>query len=279
MGEALGGQFGSQALKQLQDYSNLNGGIFGGGTGVSPLGAVEPFNQQQQNALQSFGSGLSGLQNELPGYQNLYNQNVLDPELANIDRLHQQGQNQLRSNQLLGTGGQNAFSNSAFGTQLAGLQDTASRLRMDARAGAFQGGQNLRRQTLQDMLNSGGAIQNQNQSLLNYLQPQLQQATPQAQSQNFAAGLSQFPQTQISSGQASNPNPGTPNFWSKLGGGAQAALGVGQTLGGSGGFGGFGNGFGGFGGGSNMFAGVNAPPPPAPGTYRPYGNRYLNNPF
>ena len=38
LGEAMGGQFGSQALQELQNYSNQTGGIFPGTTGVSPLG-------------------------------------------------------------------------------------------------------------------------------------------------------------------------------------------------------------------------------------------------
>ena len=115
---------------------------------------------------------------------------MLEPELANIGHQHAQLQNQLKSNQLQ-NGGVNAFSNSAFGTQLSGLEDIASRARLNARANAFQGGQNLRRMTLHDMLNAGNQVQGQNQNMLNYLQPQLQQTTPQG----FAQGLAAFPQS------------------------------------------------------------------------------------
>ena len=57
MGQAPTGPFASQGLQELQGYSNQNGGIFGGGTGVNPLGMVEPFNGIQQNALSRFGMG------------------------------------------------------------------------------------------------------------------------------------------------------------------------------------------------------------------------------
>lgn len=242
LGQAQGGPFGSQALQELQNYSNSTGGVFGNGTGVSPLGAVEPFNPYQQQAIQAFGGGLSGLQNELPGYQNLYNKNVLEPELANLEDQRQQALNAMRSNQLLRTGGLNAFSNSAFGTQLAGLEDIASKARLNARAGAFAGAQNLRRMTLQDMLNAGGAIQEQNQSLLNVLQPYLQQTTPGAMNQNFAQGLSAFPGSTISdsssSGTVTNPTAGKPNLWARIGAAGQALGGFGQVAQGFGGFGG-----------------------------------------
>lgn len=227
-GQAPTGPFASQALQELQQYSNQNGGIFGGNSGVNPLGQVEPFNQYQQNALGSFGGGLSGFQNELPGYQNLYNENVLNPQLAEIDYQNGIANSNLRSNEAGRSVG--AFGNTAFGSQLAGQQDNANRLKLGARAQAFQGAQELRNRTLQEMLGAGGVIQQQNQQSLNALQPQLQQATPGAQLGALQKGLGAFPNSTVGQhyGQAI---PGTPNFASQLGGFGDLALSTGAKFG------------------------------------------------
>lgn len=58
MGQAPTGPFSSQELQNLQRYSNAVGGIFGGGTGVNPIGQVEPFSMPQMHALNSLGAGL-----------------------------------------------------------------------------------------------------------------------------------------------------------------------------------------------------------------------------
>ena len=72
MGQAPTGPWGSQAEQELQNYSNQNGGIFAGGTGVHPLGAVEPFNPYQQNALSQFGQGYGNFQQNQDQYMNPY---------------------------------------------------------------------------------------------------------------------------------------------------------------------------------------------------------------
>ncbi len=229
MGQAETGPFASQGLQQLQQYSNHNGGIFGNGTGVNPIGTVEPFNQYQQNALTQAGGGIQGLKEQLPGYQDLWNENVLNPQLQEMDY-----QNALKQHQLLsskaGNGNLGAFSSSALGTQLAQQQQDANRLKLNARAEGFQGAQQLRNQTLQEMLGAGNMIQGQNQQSLNALQPQLQQATPGAQLSRFQQGLNAFPNSSTSMGYGA-ANPGTPNLASQIGNIGTALYGAGQQLG------------------------------------------------
>ncbi len=228
--QARSGPFESQALQELQDYSNRNSGIFGGSWGVRPLGQVEPLNQMQQNALGSFGRGLSGLQNELPGYQSLYNENVLNPQLQEIQRQQDIAQNNLLGAKA-GSGNLGALGSSALGTQLAQQQEAANRAMMEARSQGYQQSLGLRQQTLQDMLRAGGQVQGQNQTQLNALQPQLQATAAPARLQQLAQGLNQFPSGAIGQGQV----PTTPDMWSKLGNVGTAATGLFQHLGGAGG--------------------------------------------
>lgn len=234
LGPAETGHFASRGLQQLQNHSNQIGGLFPGTTNVSPLGGVEPFNPLQEQALNSFGGGLSGLQEELPGYQSFYNENVLDPELAELER--QQGltkNNFWDKYNLYGAqqGRAPNVTNATLGSQLAGLEDIASQRRLQARTNAFQGGQQLRRQTLQDMLTAGSAIQQQGQSLLDYLQPHLMQTTPQG----FAAGLAQIPTSSVSQGTHTGAIAGKPNAWAKIGAAGETALGLRNFFGGGGG--------------------------------------------
>lgn len=221
LGEAPQGPFGSQGLQQLQNYSYAHGGLFNGTEGVNPLGHVEPLNQFQQGALGSFGGGLSGLQQELPGYQDLYNQNVRDPQLREIERQQQQAQNGLLGANAR-SGNLGAFGSSALGTQIAELQNHYNQYKDQAQIGAFQGANNLRNQTLQQMLNAGNQVQQQGQQSLNAVQPYLQQNLPQQRLQQFAQGLNQFPVGQVSQGQT----PSQPNTLSKIGGVGTAATGL-----------------------------------------------------
>jgi hypothetical protein len=269
LGQAPTGPFASQGLQELQAHSNQVGGLFGNqGTGVNPLGAVEPFNQFQQNALSSLGGGLAGLQNELPGYQNLYNENVLNPQLAEIDRQLGMGNNRLLGRKA-GGGNLGVLGSSAIGTQLAELQDSANRLKLNAREHAFTSGIGLRNQTLQDMLRAGGTIQNQNQNTLGAIYPQLQQTLPQNKLGQLGQGLSIFPQSNLSNG--TGPIAGRPDTWARVGNAGLQGLGALSGLGGMEGFGGapsFNNQF--AGGGSNWGFGA----PPAMGGYQ-LGNSYI----
>ena len=251
LGQAPTGPFASQGLQELQQHSNSIGGLFGGGTGVNPLGHVEPFNQFQQNALGSMGGGLAGLQNELPGYQNLYNENVLNPQLEHIQKQEDMLQGGLR--------GRNAASGNLFGagstankTQIAALQEQANQARSQARSQSFQGGINLRNQTLQQMLGAGSAIQGQGQQSLNALQPQLQQTAPGTRLNTFGQGLNMFPQSNTMN--QTGAVAAQPNFMSKLGGAGLQGLGI---MGGMGG-GGMGGMFGG--GGLGTSYGMNGMP-------------------
>jgi len=273
LGQAPTGPFASQGLQELQAHSNQVGGLFGNqGTGVNPLGAVEPFNQFQQNALSSLGGGLSGLQNELPGYQNLYNENILNPQLAEIDRQLGMGNNRLLGRKA-GSGNLGVLGSSAIGTQLSELQDSANRLKLNARKHAFQGGLGLRNQTLQDMLRAGGTIQNQNQNTLGAIYPQIQQTLPQNRLAQLGQGLSGFPGSSTTTGTSMGATPGQPGLLSNILGIGKTALGLGQGLGIFGGGGGgapsFGNQFAG-GGGSNWSFGA----PPATGGYN-LGGSYI----
>lgn len=265
LGQAPTGPFASQGLQDLQAHSNKVGGIFGNGTGVNPIGAIEPFNQYQQNALSSFGGGLAGLKNELGGFQDLYNENILNPQLSEIDR-----DASILNNNLLGqkSGNLGAFGSSALGTQLAQLQDSANRLKLNARAGAFQGALGLRRQSLQDMLTSGSLIQQQNQGSLNAIYPQVQQTTAPNRLSQFGQGLSMFPGSSTQTG----PVAGQPDTWARVGNAGMQGLGILSGLGGLGAGGGGQAGFGnGMGGGSNWGFGA----PPAMGGYR-FGNGFVS---
>ena len=271
LGQAENGPFSSQALQELQQYSNQNGGIFGNGTGVKPLGAVEPFNPMQQQALSGFGGGLAGLQQDLPGYQNLYNQNVLNPVLAEIQRQQDIAQNQLLGGKA-GGGNLGALGSSALGQQLAGLQEQANRFREQAGAKGFESSLGLRRQTLADMLKSGTLQQGQNQQYLNAIQPQLQQTTPGARTAQFGQQLAGFPGSQAQS--YTGPSPAQPGMGANLINMLGMGQGIMSAFGGQGGqgmntgnvasmFGGQGNQGGMPQGGSNWMMGS----PPASGRY------------
>lgn len=272
MGQAPRGPFDSQALQQLQDYSNQVGGIFAGGTGVNPLGAVEPFNQIQQNALTAFGSGPLnmaqtqgmymnpyqqavlnqlasggfGMQQALPGYMNPYLQQVLAPLEQQINQEAANSASNLRGNASK-FGNLGGLTSSAFGQQMSELEKNRQNLLNQTRgtalgnaynqalgqynlglSGLFQGGgqayeaaNQLRRQTLQDMLNAGTAIQQQGQTQANAILPQLQQTTPQAQLSQFGQNLGMIPGSQTSTGYTAQPNA-----WSQIGGASLAGLGL-----------------------------------------------------
>lgn len=181
------------------------------------------FNPMQEQALQSIGGGLSGLKSELPGYQELYNENVLNPELERIDQDLEAAQNNLAAQQGA-SGNLGSLFSSAAGGQIAGLQAAAANMRRDARQNAYSSGKDLRRETLQDMLKSGTAYQNQTQQ---------QYAQPQANLSQFAGNLAGVPGSSI--GQTNNMQTGAtgprPDFLTKLGGAGISALGLGQQLG------------------------------------------------
>jgi hypothetical protein len=215
--QARSGPFESQGLQELQDYANRNAGIFGGSWGVRPLGQVEPLNQIQQGALGNVGRGLAGLSEDLPGYQSLYNQNVLDPQLKDIQRQQDIAQNNLLGAKA-GTGNLGALGSSALGTQLAQNLDNYNRQREQARAAGYQHSIGLRNQTLQQMLSAGNQVQAQGQQQLSALQPQLQATAQPQRLEQLAAGLQRFPASQVTQGQT----PSQPDFLNKVGFGGQA---------------------------------------------------------
>lgn len=237
-GTVLGGDKGNKASPQ---------GV-GGGTSVSGFAALPPevqqaflqqylprilqqfqgggtqlagFNPMQEQALQSFGGGLSGLQQELPGYQDLYNQNVLDPELERLQQAQDEGLSALADRRQkmggIGVGG------SAYNNQRAAYENQINNLRLNARANAFQGARGLRRETLQDMLTSGGQYQQQQQAQYNQ---------PQANISQFAGNLAGIPTSATNTNYGQTPSQ--PDFLSKLGGAGLGALGLGQQMGWSG---------------------------------------------
>jgi hypothetical protein len=240
---------------------------------------LAPFNASQEQALQGFGQNLAGLQGQLPGFTNLYNQELYNPyhqeqynqnvNLPTEELINQQlGENQsalINAQRRGGTPG--ALFSSAFGGKLAQLQSEANKLKHLGRINAFQYGtgqgresfnvgQQLRRQTLEDMLRSGTAYQAQQQAQL---------GLPQANINQFAQNLGAFPGSSMVQGQTTSQ----PNWLSKLGGTALQFLGGAQ---GGGLFGGGGGGSGGFGGGGSAPAAAPMP------QYSFLGNTALNNP-
>lgn len=187
MGQAPTGPFASQGLQELQNYSNQIGGIFAGGTGVNPLGQVEPFNPYQQQALQSLGGGIGALGNELSQYMNPYQKFVQDE----INRQHSIAQNNALSDfsRAAGFGG---LQSSAYGTLQSQLEQNRLRDQNQAQVQNYQQALGLRRQTLADMLGAGGQIQQQGQNMLGALQPQLQQTLPQARTGLLGQQLGAF---------------------------------------------------------------------------------------
>lgn len=228
LGQAETGPFASLGLQQLQNYSNQNGGIFNGTTGVNPLGAIEPFNEYQKSALASLGGGLEGLQQQLPGYMNPYS-DIVGNE---INRQAQIGQSNLK-NQFTQQAGLGGLSSSAFGTALSGNEEARQRLQNENQYNNYNQALNLRRQTLGEMLQAGGAIQQQGQASLDYLSPYLQGTTPQARSGMLAQQLGMIPGSQVSNstGNQWGANAGRPDFMSRLGGAGLTTLGIGQGLG------------------------------------------------
>ena len=231
LGQAGTGPFDSLALQELQKYSNQNGGIFNGSTGVNPLGQVEPFNEYQKSALTALGGGLEGLQQQLPGYMNPYS-DIVGNE---INRQAEIGQSNLK-NQFTQQAGLGGLGSSAFGTALSGNEEARQRLQNENQYNNYNQALNLRRQTLGEMLQAGGAIQQQGQASLEAVAPYLQGTTPQARSAMFAAQLGQIPgsQTSTSTGNQWGANAGRPDFMSRLGGAGLTTLGIGQGLGFSG---------------------------------------------
>jgi hypothetical protein len=264
MGQAPTGPWASQAEQELQNYSNQNGGIFAGGTGVHPLGAVEPFNPYQQNALSQFGQGYGnfqenqgqymnpyqqmvlnqlasggwGMNQQMPGYMNPWLENILRPTENDINRQADISKGNL-SDYAARFGGIGANNSSAYAQQLQGIDRDRERAIEQARgnetknaygqalgqynlglSGLFQGGgqaydqaNQMRRQSLQDMLNAGTAIQQQGQQQANAIQPQLQQTTPQGRLGQFGQNLNMIPGSQTSTGYTQQPNA-----WSQIGG-------------------------------------------------------------
>ncbi len=272
MGQADTGPFASQGLQQLQQYFNQNGSPFAGGNGAQPLGVVEPFHPYQIQALTQLaqgagtGSGNSAeLGAELAPYQNLYNENVLNPTLESIERQRQIA--------LSGAGSQNtgnlgAQNSSAYGTYLGQLQNDYNNMQRGAQAEGFQSALGLRqqgigekRQSLMDLLNSGTAIQEHNQQYLNYLQPQLQAALPQNRTANLGQMLNMIPgESPTSSGTSTGEVAGKPNAAARWGAGLQALGSAGLNYGsfmGQGGGAGLQNLGGGMGGtfGNNLWGG------------------------
>ena len=158
LGQAGNGQFDSRALQELQQYSNQNGGLFAGGTGVRPLGQVEPFNETQQNALGQFGqgygnflqnqgqymnpyqqmvlnqlaSGGQGMNQQLPGYMNPWLENILRPMENDINRQADISKGNL-SGYASRFGGIGANNSSAYAQQLQGIDRDRERAIEQAR--------------------------------------------------------------------------------------------------------------------------------------------------
>lgn len=155
LGQARNSPFESQALQELQQYSNQNGGLFAGGTGVRPLGQVEPFNETQQNALGQFGQGYGnflqnqgqymnpyqqrvlnqlamggqGMNQQLPGYMNPWLEQVLNPQLDYLNRESQSAENRLRG-RISGSGNLGG-GGSTYAQQLAKIDQNRQQLGSD----------------------------------------------------------------------------------------------------------------------------------------------------
>jgi hypothetical protein len=234
MGQAETGPLAPLGLQELQRHYNQYGSPFGGNNGAKPLGIVEPFNPYQISALQQFGeTNGQNLGAAIQPYQELYNKNVLDPELERIKE-----DQAVAENQLVGQGAGNLgfFGSSALGTLAGQLKNNYSNLRRDTQAQGFESALGLRRQTLAEMLQAGNAIQEQGQSYLDALNPHLQASLPQNRLQNFGAGLNAIPGASSIGTQYFQPAP-QPNAAMRWGGALQS-LGSLGLMANNGGFGG-----------------------------------------
>ena len=190
-------------------------------------------NPYQQMVLNQLAMGGQGLQNDMPNYMNPYLQHILAPLEASINEESQNAASNLRGN-ASAFGNLGGLGSSAFGTQMSQLENNRQKLLNQTRGAALghsydqglnqrnqtlnalfgaggeafgQANQN-RRQSLQDMLMAGSAIQQQGQQSLNALQPQLQQTTPQARLGQFGQNLGMIPGSQTSNGYSQQPNIG-----------------------------------------------------------------------
>lgn len=138
-----------------------------GNQGVLPIGVIEPFNQYQANALTKLGEG-NVLSDVLMNYINPFQNQVTNRAIEGVNRQYDIANSQLRDQ--INAVNPRVFGNSATATQLALQEEARNRTIGDLLARLnYQGyneGTNLRDRVLSQMLNAGGAIQSQNQSML-----------------------------------------------------------------------------------------------------------------
>lgn len=163
---------------------------------VRPVGAIEPFNQIQKNAIEAYSNpdySLAGLAQ----YYNPFQEQVLNRALNAVNRSSDIARSNLLD-RLNARGG--ILKNSATDTQLALQEEARTRALADTAANIGYQGFNqalgLRGQSLADMLNAGNLVQRQQQG-------QLQSALPSSATQynpyynqalSYGNLLSLFPQ-------------------------------------------------------------------------------------
>lgn len=163
-------------------------------------------NQYTQQAINSYGGGLAGLMQELPGYKSIFDQNTVQPTLDEIQRQSDIQQNRLRAQ--AAASGLGGIFNSNTAIQLGELQRNADMIKAQQLADFNRentiNALRLRGQTLSDLMTAGDQDYNR--------------------LSRFAGLLGVFPggntSTQIG---ASQPKP---NIWDKVIGSAVSLPGI-----------------------------------------------------
>jgi len=254
------GLFGNADLYALQKAR---------GEAVSPMGKLAGFTDPQQQALQQMSLGNAGYSDQFSGdlfnqylskYQDPYQEQVIDPTLANIREQGDIGQSRLgeAATNAGGFGGTRQALQSAMleGETQRNIANVGSQMRsqglnssMDRAFRDYMSGQDVYSQGLQKQLGAGNIIQQQNQRGLDVAQNQITQ--PAEWYQQFLTGM---PSSMI-----------TPEQKIEVGTGLSKALGAASSIGGMvsgmGGFGGIGDMLGIGGAGATDPFGGNAPIP------------------
>jgi hypothetical protein len=193
--------FDSEQLYALQQLM--------GEQGVNPVGVLEPFNEYQRNALSSYGS---------PDYTEEGLAQYMAPFRAareraamNVNRRFDNQNAEVRSREArIGS----LARDRDYGGQTPAVEEARQRALIDAEMASLGNALGLRSNSLADMFNAGGRIQQQNQAGLNAASPQ----AINMQSPQYGFAQAYMPLQQgIANSQYSTQQGGRPSTLGQLG--------------------------------------------------------------
>lgn len=193
--------FDSEQLYALQQLM--------GEQGVNPIGVLEPFNEYQRNALSAYGSPdytEEGLAQYMAPFQA-----ARERAAMNVNRRFDNQLGQVRSREArIGS----LARDRDYGGQSPAVEEARQRALIDAEMASLGNALGLRSNSLADMFNAGGRIQQQNQSNLNAASPQA--INTQSPQYGFAQAYQPLLQG-IPNSQYSNQRGGQPSTMGQIG--------------------------------------------------------------